>query len=141
MSTSRSELIGKSVYDQEAKLIGTVQDIAIKLGEKEVSLLVRTPSGVSMEIPADKVLSVKDIILLKEAVQLPSEAAIQPPTVPVSQPPPPVPVSQPQAPLAGIKLPFFRHEEKKICPYCGKPATYIPQYKRWYCYNCQRYID
>jgi len=26
------------------------------------------------------------------------------------------------------------------CPTCGKPATWIPQYKRWYCYNCQKYL-
>ena len=25
------------------------------------------------------------------------------------------------------------------CPSCGKPLTYITQYQRWYCYNCQQY--
>jgi endogenous inhibitor of DNA gyrase (YacG/DUF329 family) len=34
-----------------------------------------------------------------------------------------------------------RRIEKRKCPYCGKPATWIPQYQRWYCYNCQRYAD
>lgn len=37
---------------------------------------------------------------------------------------PPPPPAQPQTPL---------------CPHCGKPLTWIPQYKRWYCYNCQKY--
>jgi sporulation protein YlmC with PRC-barrel domain len=26
-----------------------------------------------------------------------------------------------------------------ICPTCKGPLTYIPQYKRWYCYKCQKY--
>lgn len=26
------------------------------------------------------------------------------------------------------------------CPKCGRPATYIPQYARYYCYNCQQYV-
>jgi hypothetical protein len=25
------------------------------------------------------------------------------------------------------------------CTNCGKPLSYIPEYKRWYCYDCQRY--
>jgi len=31
-------------------------------------------------------------------------------------------------------------EEEKICSGCGKPATYIDEYRRWYCYSCQKYI-
>jgi len=26
------------------------------------------------------------------------------------------------------------------CPRCGKPATWIEQYKRWYCYDCKEYL-
>ena len=41
---------------------------------------------------------------------------------------PPMPVAAPGAPAAGI------------CPRCGKPATWVAQYNRWYCYNDQQYI-
>jgi len=27
-----------------------------------------------------------------------------------------------------------------LCPKCGKPATWIDAYKRWYCYSCQEYL-
>lgn len=27
-----------------------------------------------------------------------------------------------------------------VCPTCGRPATYVAEYERWYCYNCQRYL-
>ncbi len=26
------------------------------------------------------------------------------------------------------------------CPRCGKPATFVPQYGRHYCYTCQQYV-
>jgi len=26
------------------------------------------------------------------------------------------------------------------CPHCGRDATYIPQYGRYYCYHCKKYI-
>ena len=28
-----------------------------------------------------------------------------------------------------------------MCPKCGKPATWIEAYKRWYCYSCQEYLE
>jgi hypothetical protein len=28
-----------------------------------------------------------------------------------------------------------------MCPKCGKPATWVEAYKRWYCYTCQEYLD
>lgn len=31
-------------------------------------------------------------------------------------------------------------KKEVICPTCGQPATFIPQYKRYYCYNCKKYI-
>jgi hypothetical protein len=27
-----------------------------------------------------------------------------------------------------------------ICPYCGVPLQWIPQYQRWFCYREQRYV-
>ena len=133
MSISRSEIIGKRVYDQEAKLIGEVTDVALKLGEKEVTLIVKVPSGSTIDVPWDKVAAVRDIVLLKEKVDLPAEA-LQP-AVTYAAPT----VAQPSGPR--VSLPFLKKKEAKICPYCGKPATWIAQYQRWYCYNCQRYID
>ncbi len=29
---------------------------------------------------------------------------------------------------------------RNTCPSCGQPATYIEEYQRWYCYNCERYL-
>ncbi len=27
------------------------------------------------------------------------------------------------------------------CSKCGKPVTWVEQYKRWYCYSCQEYLE
>jgi len=27
-----------------------------------------------------------------------------------------------------------------LCPTCGQPLTWIPQYSRWYCYNDKKYV-
>ena len=27
-----------------------------------------------------------------------------------------------------------------LCPKCGKPITWISEYRRYYCYNCRQYI-
>jgi len=31
-------------------------------------------------------------------------------------------------------------QKTPTCPKCGKDATWIPQYQRWYCHNCKEYI-
>lgn len=28
----------------------------------------------------------------------------------------------------------------KYCPECGQQATWVEQYKRWYCYQCKKYL-
>jgi hypothetical protein len=32
-----------------------------------------------------------------------------------------------------------RTEQATVCWTCGKPLTWIPEYSRWYCYNCRKY--
>ena len=41
------------------------------------------------------------------------------------------PLETPQAPV---------QKQQKTCPYCGMPLAYIPQYGRYYCYKCRRYV-
>jgi hypothetical protein len=31
-------------------------------------------------------------------------------------------------------------QQARYCPDCGQPATWIEQYKRWYCYKCKKYL-
>ncbi len=31
-------------------------------------------------------------------------------------------------------------QQAKYCAECGQPATWVEQYKRWYCYRCKKYL-
>ncbi|MCI4347014.1 MAG: hypothetical protein L3J97_00130 [Thermoplasmata archaeon] len=49
------------------------------------------------------------------------------PSYPTSAPPPP-----PIAPSSAPSVP--------VCTRCGRPATWVPQYSRWYCYTDSVYL-
>ena len=108
----RSKIIGMQVYTPSARLVGTIKDFGLIPGESRVSLIVETVWGKSIEIDWTDVSAVGDIVLLKTDMEIPEVPAKRTPTP----------------------------EERKICPTCGKPATWIEQYKRWYCYNCRKYL-
>jgi hypothetical protein len=55
------------------------------------------------------------------AAPAPAPAAAAPPYTP----PPPAPAPTPAAPA---------------CPTCQKPATFIAQYNRYYCFSCSKYV-
>jgi hypothetical protein len=62
---------------------------------------------------------------------------------PVGAPPVAQPASEApktSAPAAAPK-PAAQAPKVKYCPDCGQPATWIEQYKRWYCYGCQKYLE
>jgi hypothetical protein len=37
------------------------------------------------------------------------------------------------------QAPLTQPARVSYCPTCGKPLTWINEYNRWYCYNCQKY--
>ncbi len=61
---------------------------------------------------------------------VPPAAPMQPQPAPGMQPAP-VAAPPPAAPAAPAPV---------ICPKCGRPATFIPQYNRYYCYTDQQYV-
>lgn len=147
MSIARSQIIGKKVYNPDGEFVGEVYDIGFVIGESKISLLVKSKYGGELQIDWDNVAAAKDIIILKESVEIPKPTVTAAPTVTptpeVTAPRPTLEVEREEEKKRGLGriLPFKRKEEGKLCPYCGKPATWIPQYSRWYCYNCGRYID
>lgn len=52
-----------------------------------------------------------------------------------AQPAPMGPAAAAPAPMAPPAAPAA-----VICPRCGRPATFIPQYNRYYCYTDQQYV-
>lgn len=51
-----------------------------------------------------------------------------------------MPATAPTAPVAPTPPAAAAAPQLTMCPRCGRPATWIPQYSRWYCYNDQQYL-
>lgn len=120
MAVSRSKILKMQVYTPSGKYVGIVEDIGFEPGTTEIKLFIKTRAGTTLTVDWTDVKTVGDIIILGKEVEIPkavTPTAVTPTTTPTT------------API-----------EKEICPYCGKPATWIPQYKRWYCYNCRKYL-
>jgi len=121
---TKEQLIGKQVVDSEGNDAGTIKDVAFTVGQTGITLIAEDKEGEQQEISWDDVQAAKDFIILKpktEVSQSPSVA--QPVTQPTSAQP--AQLAQAQA---------------NVCPTCGKPLTYIKEYKRWYCYNEKKYV-
>jgi len=112
---TKEKLIGMQVVDGEARLIGEVKDVSFSIAEGKMFMVIQTKDGRIQESPWDEIQAANDFVLLKPK----SKVAAVTPTV----------TAAPAAPTA-----------QNLCPTCGRPLTYIEQYRRWYCYSEQKYV-
>jgi len=125
------------VYNPNGTYVGKIQDVALPIGEGEISIQVLMRDRSVKNIEWSKIGAVGDIVILKENIEVPKVE------VPVVEEPPqaqPVTATPASKVREGFSRIFSRKKEQPLCPVCGKPLTYIQQYQRWYCYNCQRYV-
>ena len=121
---TKDRLIGMQVYDSEGNATGTVQDIAFTVGKMGMTLIVETKQGNSQEVDWEDIQAAGDIVILK-----PKGAAIAASTAqPMMQQP------------ATAAQPAAQGQAAPVCPKCGGPLTYVPQYQRWYCYKDKKYV-
>jgi len=111
---TKEKVVGMQVVDGEARLIGVVKDVSFAVGEAKMYVIIEMKDGRTQEVPWDEIQAAGDFVLLK-----PKPKMVVTPTVPIT---PTAPTAQP------------------LCSTCGKPLTYVEQYKRWYCYNEQKYV-
>jgi sporulation protein YlmC with PRC-barrel domain len=113
------------VINAKGKLVGKVKDVAFAIGKNGIALTVENEDGEIQTIAWEEIQAASDFIILKPEVQ----NTYQPSTYqPQQQAQPAQPVQQQQA-----------ASSQPLCPTCGKPLTWIPQYQRWYCYNDKKY--
>lgn len=115
---NEGKVVGMQVVDGDARLIGVVKDVSFAVGESRMYLVVELKDGKIQEFPWEDIQAAGDFVLLRPKPKI--EAVTPTPTV-----------TPTQAPAA---------QAQTLCPTCGKPLTYIQQYKRWYCYNEQKYV-
>jgi len=126
-SIPRSKVVGMPVYNPDGYLVGNAQDLGVFPGEQKITLIIKTKFGTTVEVSWSDVGPIGDIIILSKSVKLEApeaQAAAQP--VAAQQA-----ATQPSAAATPAVV---------LCPKCGKPATYIPQYQRYYCYTDKRYV-
>ncbi len=126
LSITRNQILGKKVYNPDAGLVGEVSDLGFPIGEGQPTLIVTGADGNVMELPWSSVGAAKDVVLMKDQVD-PSKFRR---------------TAQASAPAAASTAPQAEPAPgaKKFCTSCGKPLTWIPQYKRWYCYGEKKYM-
>lgn len=126
---TRDALVSMQVIDAKGRLVGKVKDVAFAIGKNGISITVENDDGDLKNVAWEEVQAASDFIILKPVAAQAAQPVYQQPAYqqPVAQP-----VAQPvqQQPAA---------QAQPLCPSCGKPLTWIPQYQRWYCYNDKKY--
>jgi sporulation protein YlmC with PRC-barrel domain len=117
---TRDALVSMQVIDAKGRLIGKVKDLAFSVGKNGIALTVESDSGEIQTIAWEDVQAAADFILLKPQMVQNTYQPAQASTQPVQQ-------AQTQT-------------NQPMCPTCGRPLTWIPQYQRWYCYNDKKYV-
>ena len=125
---TRSALISMQVVDAKGRLVGKVKDIAFAVGKTGISLAVENKAGEMQQILWEDVQAASDVILLKAVLsrEISEEEKVF------------GPFEQPQQ--EPVQTVVQKKSTKPLCPTCNQPLTWIPQYKRWYCYNDKKYV-
>jgi sporulation protein YlmC with PRC-barrel domain len=119
---TRDALVSMQVIDAKGRLIGKVKDLAFAVGKMGIALTIENEDGETQNIAWEDVQAASDFILLKpQVVQQPTYEPVQ------------------QQPAQTMAQPV-QQSTQPVCPTCGKPLTWIPQYQRWYCYSDKKYV-
>ncbi|MDA4131391.1 MAG: zinc-ribbon domain-containing protein [Thaumarchaeota archaeon] len=125
----REDLLGKSVISRNARVVGTVVDMAVSLdGKVAVQVSRKTPSADSSDlyISSEEIQAVGDVILLKTGSDSVGKAAVAP--VPV------ISNTSPSNTSSTIVAPppFLGATQGRSCPKCGYLNSQISKF----CIKC-----
>lgn len=102
---------GMQVIDGKGMLVGNVKDISVNFQGRSLAFLVTTKNLTELDVPWDDVLSVEDVVLLKNEIVLPAPSedkgteSVHPPVV--------------QAVLICPDCGASAPGHAKFCPKCG----------------------
>jgi len=113
---TRDALVSMQVIDSKGRLVGKVKDVAFAVGKTGISLTVENEDGEIQNVGWDEIQGAADFIVLKPQSNYQPQQTYQ--------------ATQPQQ----------QASSQPMCPTCGRPLTWVPQYQRWYCYNDKKYV-
>ena len=116
---TRDALVSMQVIDAKGRLVGKVKDVAFSVGKTGIALTIENKDGETQHVAWEDVQAASDFIILK-----PQQETSQ---------------TQQQPVQAGAQA-TQAQSAQTLCPTCGRPLTWIPQYQRWYCYNEKKYV-
>ena len=125
---TKNGIVDMQVVDQQGRLVGKVKDLTLAAGKSGISMSVEDEAGKRQNIPWDDVQSATDFILLKPVSTSSvseQEKVVEPKVQPQEQP---------------VQTEAKKDSTHPLCPTCNQPLTWIPKYKRWYCYNDKKYV-
>lgn len=138
---SRSNVIGLKVYTSNARFVGTVKDLGFDVeNPSNLHLVIELRDGSVKDIPITAVAVIGDIILLKESAEVPEPArkeALPVKPAATTQPTP----TKPAAPVQKPPTPAPTAYVIPRCSSCGAALIYYPQYRKWYCPKCKKYVE
>ena len=137
---TRDALVSMQVIDSRGRLLGKVKDIAFAVGKTGISLSVENEAGETQNISWEDVQAASDFIIIKPVSQSISQKQQQQPvqTSSLSEEEKVFgPYEHQQQP---VQTDVQKQSPQPLCPTCNQPLTWIPQYKRWYCYNDKKYV-
>jgi sporulation protein YlmC with PRC-barrel domain len=128
---TRDSLVSMQVIDSNGHLVGKVADIAFEVGKTGVSLAVETQKGETRIVEWSEVQAASDFIILKAEFSQPQS---------IDQNQTQQQTTQPQETTEQEPKPILtKQKTPPLCPTCNKPLKWIPQYKRYYCYDDKKY--
>lgn len=117
---SRDKIIGKEVIDSNATIIGSVKDIVLDLGSKNVAITILAKTGVDITVEGDKIAVVGDVVLLNKPVELPLTPQVE--KVPTPERPQATPqpaAAPPTTPGLCSNCGYQNDANSKFCIKCG----------------------
>jgi len=114
---TQASLIDKQIINSDGNIVGKVVNITFAVEKMGMSLIVETKKGETTELSCESIQSVGDFVVLKPPGGTAQSTAVQ---------------TDAEQQTQAI--------QSRICPNCGGPLNYIPQYQRWYCYKDGKYM-
>jgi sporulation protein YlmC with PRC-barrel domain len=119
---TREALVAMQVINAKGQIVGKVKDLAFSVGKNGIALTVENDNGEIQTVAWEDVQAAADFIILKPVPQNTYQQAAY------------------QQPAQAAAQPAQQQSTQPMCPTCGRPLTWIPQYQRWYCYNDKKYV-
>ena len=129
---TKNALVSMQVIDSQGHLVGKVKDVAFVVGQLGISLSVENADGEIQCIQWKDIQAAADFILLKPSFSGGNNGECKKEEAETVQAEP----TKQAMPAEAAK-----QSAQPLCPTCGKPLTWIPQYKRWYCYTDKKYVN